>query len=166
MGAFDAGMEHLKEYGLIQTLNKEVNERKKPILGICLGLQLFTEKSEEGKMPGLGWVEAKTKRFKFKEKDSSLRIPHMTWNTVKQLKKNILFPNTEDEQKFYFVHSFHLVCDKKEDILCTTHYGYDFVSVTQKDNIFGVQFHPKKSHRFGINLFVPLLRTLNNLKKK
>lgn len=150
VGAFDNGMKNLKEQGLIDVLNKKVIREKTPILGICLGMQLLTKSSEEGILPGLGWINARTIRFKFDDKN--LKIPHMGWNTVHLSKKNSLFKEMLDEPRFYFVHSYHVVCNDEQDILAKTYYGYEFLSALQKDNIMGVQFHPEKSHKFGMKL--------------
>ncbi len=152
IGAFDQGMKNLAEYGLISLLNRKVLEGKTPILGICLGMQLFTNSSEEGILSGLGWVEAETLRFKFNESQKTLKIPHMGWNTVKVCKDSPLFYDMFQEPRFYFVHSYHVVCRNEQVILTKTFYGYDFVSSFVKENIVGVQFHPEKSHKFGIRL--------------
>jgi glutamine amidotransferase len=152
VGAFDSGMKRLKESGLLPALDKKVHKLKTPILGICLGMQLFTLESEEGEMPGLGWIEAKTVRFKFNSENKNLKIPHIGWNTVTPKAGHKLFENFYQEPRFYFVHSYHVVCSTKENNAATTFYGYEFISSFQKDNVYGVQFHPEKSHRFGMQL--------------
>jgi glutamine amidotransferase len=149
VGSFDNGMRQLKELGLIDTLNTKVLDDKTPILGICLGMQLMAESSEEGELDGLGWVEAKSKKFISK----SLKVPHMGWNIIYNQKESKLFSLTDDEKRFYFVHSYFVECNREEDILTTTYYGHDFVSSFEKENIVGVQFHPEKSHKFGMKLF-------------
>jgi glutamine amidotransferase len=159
VGAFDNGIQNLNDLKIIPVLEKKVLDEKTPILGICLGMQLFTKKSEEGKMPGLGWVDAETVRFQFHEEKEKLKIPHMGWNTIKVKKESSLFRDPFPEMRFYFVHSYHAVCQKGDDILTETHYGYDFTSSFQKENIIGVQFHPEKSHKFGMKL----LRNFANL---
>ena len=151
VGAFDEGMEKLSESGLIPILIDKVINQKTPILGICLGMQLLTEKSEEGNLPGLGWIKGETIKFKFKEEDN-LRVPHMGWNTVHPMKTNSIFRGLEDNPRFYFVHSFYVDCHDSNDVLGITNYGHDFASAIEKENIFGVQFHPEKSHRFGMKL--------------
>lgn len=151
VGAFDEGMEKLNKSGLIPTLIDKVINQKTPILGICLGMQLLTEKSEEGNLLGLGWIKGETKKFKFKEEDN-LRVPHMGWNTVHPMKTNSIFRGLEDNPRFYFVHSFYVDCHDSNDVLGITNYGHDFASAIEKENIFGVQFHPEKSHRFGMKL--------------
>lgn len=152
VGAFDFGMANLEKSGLIPVLNKKVIDQKVPILGICLGMQLMTRRSEEGSLPGLGWIDADTIRFHFEGSVDKRKIPHMGWNTVHISKENRIFPEKQDEFRFYFVHSYHVVCNNKDDILTVTEYGYDFISSFQKDNIVGVQFHPEKSHKFGMKV--------------
>jgi imidazole glycerol-phosphate synthase subunit HisH len=152
VGSFDNGMRQIHERGLYALLNELVIGQGKPLLGICLGMQLLTRRSEEGQLPGLGWLDAETVRFRFGEDLASLRIPHMGWNTVEFKRKDRLVPETGDESRFYFVHSYHLVCSREEDVLATTRYGYEFPSVVHRGNIFGTQFHPEKSHRFGMTL--------------
>jgi glutamine amidotransferase len=148
VGSFDYGMSQLKKNGLIPVLNHLVLEQKRPILGICLGMQLMTNRSEEGSESGLGWVDAETLKFSF-EQNKRLRIPHMGWNNAVAKKSNLLFDSQEPEERFYFVHSYHVVCHNGHDILTKTSYGIEFVSSFQSQNIVGVQFHPEKSHRFG-----------------
>ena len=152
VGAFDNGMVNLKESGLLSVLSKKVLAKKTPILGICLGMQLLTRRSAEGRLEGLGWIGADTVRFKFDREESTLKIPHMGWNTVMFKPGSILSSGLESEARFYFVHSYHVVCDREEDVVGTTSHGYEFVSAVQKNNIYGVQFHPEKSHKFGLQL--------------
>lgn len=152
VGAFDNGMKNIKELGLIPVLNQKVLEQKTPILGICLGMQLFTKESEEGCLKGLGWIDARTKKFKFDQPLEYLKIPHMGWNTVRIKKDSYTFRNMYEEPRFYFVHSYHVVCKNEADILTTTQYGFEFISSFHKDNIVGMQFHPEKSHKFGLKI--------------
>lgn len=154
VGAFDKAMSNLKSRGLIDILNRKVLEEKTPLLGICLGMQLLSQKSEEGNLAGLGWIDAETKKFDFTQlpSEKTLKIPHMGWNTITMRQDSPLFDEMFPENRFYFVHSFHLVCQHPEDILTTTLYGYDFVSSVAKGNILGVQFHPEKSHKFGMKV--------------
>ena len=152
VGSFDNAMKNINDRGIVQTLNKRVLLEKIPILGICLGMQLFALKSEEGNSAGLGWINADVVKFKFDQDTSNLKTPHMGWNTVSKKKESMLLDEMDGEARFYFVHSFHLLCREKADILLTTNYGYEFVSAIQKGNIYGVQFHPEKSHRFGMKL--------------
>lgn len=160
VGAFDNGMENLKKMKLIPVLNEKILINKTPILCICLGMQLLSKKSEEGRLPGLGWIDAETVKFKFDNQQIGLKIPHMGWNTISIKKRSMFFERIEDEARFYFVHSYHVVCSDKQNILAETNYGFDFVSSIEKDNIIGVQFHPEKSHKFGMKLlknFVEIL---------
>jgi imidazole glycerol-phosphate synthase subunit HisH len=151
VGAFDQGMANLERMGLIPVLRELVLEKRTPILGICLGMQLMTKSSEEGKLPGLGWIDARTVRFRH-DASTDLKVPHMGWNTVTVRKDSVLFRDMFPEPRFYFVHSYHADCRDAADVLTTTHYGYDFTSAFQQDNITGVQYHPEKSHKFGMKL--------------
>ncbi len=159
VGAFDEGMKNLNKAGIRDALEKKVLGENAPILGICLGIQLFTKRSEEGKDSGLGWIDAETIRFRFDPMTTQLKIPHMGWNTVKLLKDSYLFQDMYDNPRFYFVHSYHLVCANPEDVLTTTHHAYEFVSGIQRGNITGLQFHPEKSHKFGIRLLTNFARS-------
>jgi imidazole glycerol-phosphate synthase subunit HisH len=152
VGAFDTGMKNLTERGLIRVLNHCVLEKKIPIMGVCLGMQLMTIRSEEGELPGLGWVKADTIRFKFENSNNSLKVPHMGWEKLTICQHHKIFTGLEIDNRFYFVHSYHIVCAEQADVLATTTYGFEFTSVFRKDNIFGVQFHPEKSHKFGMLL--------------
>jgi len=151
VGAFDHGMSNLHKSGWINALNEAVLVRRVPILGICLGMQLMCKSSEEGNLPGLGWINAEVTRFKFPV-NSNLKIPHMGWNTVDICKTNPLISDKEGEQRFYFVHSYHAVCNNPLDVLATSYHGYEITSAFSNENIYGVQFHPEKSHRFGMAL--------------
>ncbi|MCK4816104.1 imidazole glycerol phosphate synthase subunit HisH [bacterium] len=153
VGAFDKAMANLKKLKLIPVLEQTALKDKKPLLGICLGMQLLTKKSEEGAVSGLGFIDAETKRFHF-EQENGLKVPHMGWNTVTVKRDDWIFKNCDqfDELRFYFVHSYHAVCANEANVLVETFYGYSFASAIQKGNIVGVQFHPEKSHKFGIYL--------------
>jgi glutamine amidotransferase len=150
VGSFDAGINSLKNNSLDLAIKKAIKENGSFLLGICLGMQLLFESSEEGIEPGLGLIPGHV--CKFQLDGQNLRIPHMGWNIVKPKQDSNLF-NIEDEQRFYFVHSYHVNCANAEDASARTHYGYDFVSAVESDNVMGVQFHPEKSHRFGMSLF-------------
>jgi glutamine amidotransferase len=152
VGSFDNGMRNISDRGLLDILNKKVLYDKTPVLGICLGCQLITRTSEEGSLPGLGWIGADTVRFNFDGVNSHLKIPHMGWNTVSINNNHPLVNNLMGEQRYYFVHSYHLKCYNEEDVLMKTHYGYDFPSAVNRENITGLQFHPEKSHHFGMQL--------------
>jgi len=150
VGSFDSGMRNIESLNLRSLLIEQVMVQKKNILGICLGMQLFTRTSEEGTLPGLGFVEAETLKFKFL--DNKLKIPHMGWNTLDIKRASFLLEGMPKDPRFYFVHSYYVSCSKQEDILATTHHGNDFVSIFSRGNITGVQFHPEKSHQFGMQL--------------
>lgn len=150
VGHFQHGMEQLEQLGLIELLKKEVLENKKPILGICLGMQLLTKHSEEGNLAGLGFIDAQT--LKFNLEDPQLKIPHMGWNTATFQKESKLIQEISENPRYYFVHSYYVDCAHQKDILCSTNYGEDFVSGFQHNNICGLQFHPEKSHKFGMEL--------------
>lgn len=151
VGAFDTGMRNLNDLGLVEVLNEKVINEKTPVLGICLGMQLLSGGSEEGSLPGLGWIRAKTVRFQFRD-TIEYKIPHMGWNFIKQYKASRLFENMYPEARFYFVHSFYFRADNPEDIVTSTTYETEFTSSVEHENILGVQFHPEKSHKFGMKL--------------
>jgi glutamine amidotransferase len=150
VGAFDSGMENLEKSGLVPLLNERVRGAEVPILGICLGMQLMTHSSSEGERRGLGWVDAKALRFA--PADPSLKVPHMGWNVARPVRSDALLEALPAESRFYFVHSYYVACDRREDVLLTTRYGADFDSGFRHGNVWGVQFHPEKSHRFGMHL--------------
>lgn len=147
VGAFDAGMEALAQGGWIEPLNRVALERKQPVLGICLGMQLLCRRSEEGQLPGLSWIDADVIRIDTGG-DPRLKVPHMGWSVTRSANPNPLLPDG-GEDRFYYVHKYRAVCDRPEDVLATAHYGTEFTSAVQRGNIYGVQFHPEKSHRFG-----------------
>ncbi len=149
VGAFDNGMKNLKKLNIIEVLNKKVLVDKIPFLGICLGMQLMTKGSEEGKLEGLAWIDAETKKFTVSK---DFKVPHMGWNTVRQNKDSSLLSNISNSFRFYFVHSYYVHCNDSQDVLLSTKYNFDFTSAVEKDNMFGVQFHPEKSHRYGMQL--------------
>jgi glutamine amidotransferase len=152
VGSFDNGMIQLRSRQLIDPLNEMVVNRNTPILGICLGLQLFGRRSAEGREEGLGWLDAESVRFQFSSESRNLKVPHMGWNTVQVPEMQTSRTLVPENARFYFVHGYHLACRSDSDVAGRTHYGYDFVSAVQRGNISGVQFHPEKSHRFGMEL--------------
>jgi glutamine amidotransferase len=147
VGAFDEGMTRLSNSGLIPVLNNVALLMRKPVLGICLGMQLMAHKSEEGKLSGLGWIDAEVVKFDLKE--TAFKTPHMGWNYMNAVRENSLF-RTSNRDRFYFVHSYHLCCRDVSDVLATSYHGIDFVSCFKRDNIVGIQAHPEKSHKFGL----------------
>jgi len=155
VGSFDRGMTELKNRNLIDLLNVLVNQTKIPVLGICLGMQLMTNSSEEGIENGLGWIDAEVKKFVFDNK--YLKVPHMGWNYIRKVKESNFF-NSTNSDRFYFVHSYYVDCNDNEDILSKTEYGLDFVSSFKKENIMGIQCHPEKSHKFGMDFLKSFLQ--------
>lgn len=153
VGSFDDAMNNISTSNLQEIISFKATDKKVPILGICLGMQIMCNKSEEGILPGLGWINADIVKFSFKDSSSRLKIPHMGWNTVFPKNDSVLFKNFSEEIKFYHVHSYHVKLYDEADCISKTFYGYEFTSAFNKDNIFGVQFHPEKSHKFGIELF-------------
>ena len=151
VGAFDTGMDSLRKTGLLDVLNEKVLKKNTPVLGICLGAQLMCNGSEEGKEKGLGWFNADVKKFQF-EKKSTYKTPHIGWNYVDFKKNSKLFTNMYNDPRFYFVHSYYMKSNQDSLILTQTEYGQIFVSSLEKKNILGVQFHPEKSHKFGMKL--------------
>ena len=156
VGAFDAGMAKLNETGLVDFIKEQVVNEKKPLLGICLGMQLLGRKSEEGELPGLGLIPFDSVRFQFD--DTSLRVPHMGWDVVEFQQNSSLTEGLTGRPRYYFVHSYHAKCDSKDNVLMTCDYGYEFACAVVSGNIYGVQFHPEKSHDFGMALLENFVR--------
>lgn len=152
VGHFDYGMKKLKESGLIPVIEQKVLVERIPILGICLGAQLMTNRSDEGNSHGLGWVDGETISFNKEVLPPGYKIPHMGWNYIKTSKDCILFKDMYSDPRFYFVHSYHFMMQNSKDIWLQTEYGYEFCAAFQKDNIYACQFHPEKSHKFGLKL--------------
>ena len=149
VGAFDSAMERINSYGLREVLDYKALEERIPILGICLGMQLLTRGSEEGCEGGLGWIPAQTRRF---PSDGDLKVPHMVWNVVRRSTPSGLTEGFDIETRFYFVHSYFVSVDRPENSIFKTNYGVEFDSAIMCENIYGAQFHPEKSHRFGMRL--------------
>lgn len=150
VGSFAKGMENLRRYGLLPVLNQKVRELGTPFLGICLGFQMLTNRSEEGKVEGLGWIDAETRRFHSDGAGSRYRIPHMGWNDLSATRENPLLRGLSSTSCFYFAHSYYVTCHDQNAIIATTQYGHEFVTIMQKDHIFGTQFHPEKSQANGL----------------
>jgi len=148
VGHFGTGMKNLKEYNLLETLNEKVLINKCPILGICLGMQLFAKSSEEGFVSGLEWLDATVVQFKVSD-TFKYKVPHMGWNSLILRNESQLLSGVRCDDLFYFVHGFHIVCNSKNNILSETVYDYQFTSSVSKENIFGTQFHPEKSFEAG-----------------
>ena len=150
VGKFDAAMFRINERGLREVLERKALQEKVPVLGVCLGMQLLVKGSEEGLLDGLGWIDGYVKRF---ESDRSLKVPHMGWNVVRSSNPNRLIEELPVESRFYFVHSYFVETEKPENSMLKTTYGREFDSGIVFENIYGVQFHPEKSHKFGLALF-------------
>ncbi len=154
VGAFDKAMVEITKRGLGPALNEAVLGRATPVLGVCLGMQLMARSSAEGLLPGLGWIAADVKRMQPPE-GSDIKVPHIGWADINPAAGNRLFGSavTNDEpDRFYFVHSYHVVCDDPADVAATFEYGSTLCCAFQHNHITGVQFHPEKSHRFGMRL--------------
>ncbi len=152
VGAFDNAMLRLHESGMHDAINDMVMAQKIPVLGVCVGMQMLADSSEEGQLQGLGWVPGKVMAFNSTQQESSLPLPHMGWNDVKPATGTSLFQGLETSARFYFLHSYYFVCDQDENAIATTGYGLDFHCAVAAGSIFGVQFHPEKSHHHGVKL--------------
>ena len=152
VGAFDHAMERLEASGMRPVLNELVLNKKVPVLGICVGMQMLAKSSDEGRLPGLGWIEGKVCAFKSLEETAGLPLPHMGWNDVHPKAGLKLFSGLETDARFYFLHSFYFSCERSESVAATTEYGVDFSCAVASNNVYGVQFHPEKSHHCGTRL--------------
>jgi imidazole glycerol-phosphate synthase subunit HisH len=158
VGAFDNGITNLKSSGLYEVLEIKVLRDKVPILGICLGMQLMTLGSEEGTLNGFGWIDAHARRF-ILNKTNNIKVPHIGWNRISAVNGHPLTGELDEQSKFYFVHSYHVSCNHPENVIATTSYGITFDSMFAKENVYGCQFHPEKSHKHGMKIF----QNFNNL---
>ena len=152
VGAFDYAMEQLNKSGMRDQIEKKVLLEKIPFMGICVGMQILANSSDEGKLSGLGWIDGKVEMFQNKESKTQLELPHMGWNTIKLINDSPILSGLTDKSRFYFLHSFYFAPKNKKDIISTSNYGFDFSSGVSFGNIFGIQFHPEKSHFNGIKL--------------
>jgi glutamine amidotransferase len=155
VGGFDDGMSRLESQGISDVIKEAVLEKKIPILGVCLGMQLLTDGSEEGQKKGLGLVRGFAKRFNFQgvENEQQYKIPHMGWNEIKFSKNSGLKENMPEPARFYFVHSYRVILEDQQQELMSARYGFPFTAAFEHDNIIGVQFHPEKSHKYGLKLY-------------
>lgn len=151
VGAFDAAMARLIGANVIPALERAVFDLRVPFLGICLGMQILGRRSDEGNCRGLGWINATVKRLDVGP-NSNLKVPHIGWEQVRPTRPSMLFPDINVSNRFYFVHSYHMVCDAHADVIATVDYGGELCCAIGKENIIGVQFHPEKSHRYGMQL--------------
>ena len=152
VGAFDETISTLRSKGIVDVLNRRVEKGDLPILGICVGMQMLGNRSEEGTLPGLGWIPGEVKKFDKNLIQGKPKLPHLGWNSISIVKECPLFKGIDEETGFYFVHSFYFKCKDAENVLTTTDYGITFHSAIAKGNVYGVQFHPEKSHDNGIRL--------------
>lgn len=148
VGSFDWAMSCMQKSGLREALDEEVLEAKKPVLGVCVGMQMMAGFSEEGVAAGLGWIDAKVVKFDVSSLQKRTHLPHMGWNDVKPISNETLFRGLKHPQ-YYFLHSYYMVPARFEDTLATSNYGIEFASAVRRDNVFGTQFHPEKSHEWG-----------------
>jgi imidazole glycerol-phosphate synthase subunit HisH len=149
VGSFDRAMQQFNSSGMRELIEKLVLEKEIPILGVCVGMQMLANSSEEGKLSGLGWVDGDVKKFDLISMVQSQNLPHMGWNNVVSEAEDVLFKDIKGEKKFYFLHSYYFDCYNQSNIIGVTDYGFNFTSAIKKKNIFGVQFHPEKSHHYG-----------------
>jgi glutamine amidotransferase len=152
VGSFDQAMGLLEKSGMKQLLDELVLEKNVPILGICVGMQILANSSEEGTRSGLGWIRGEVRKFDFSSNGNCLSIPHMGWNDISLLKQSDLFNDLHNDTRFYFLHSYYFRCTDAQDVVAVTDYGYKFASVVNSGNVYGVQFHPEKSHHWGTRL--------------
>jgi glutamine amidotransferase len=152
VGAFDHAIELLDQSGMRPALETLVLQEKVPVLGICVGMQILASISDEGSLPGLGWVSGKVHSFRTNEQSANLPLPHMGWNDVQPKSASRLFAGVESNARFYFLHSYYFECDEPSHVAATASYGLDFNCAVSSGNVHGVQFHPEKSHHFGAQL--------------
>ncbi|EKO58933.1 imidazole glycerol phosphate synthase subunit HisH [Leptospira kirschneri] len=152
VGSFDSVMDKLIESGIREVLSDLIINKKIPILGVCVGMQILASSSEEGSKSGLGWIRGRVKKFNFDRSDSSLTIPQIGWNEVNSTKENTLLKNLEKNPRFYFLHSYYMECEDNKDVIAIANYGGDFTCAVNRENIYGTQFHPEKSHHNGVAL--------------
>lgn len=160
VGHYGRAMDKLRRLHLLSLLNERVLVDRIPVMGICLGMQLFMENSQEGDAEGLGWLKGNTIRFGL-DKQPDLKVPHIGWNSVEKVRQHPIADGLGDEELFYFVHSYHVNLTDPADALHQTHYGYSFISAVQRDNLFGFQYHPEKSQDAGVKIFRNFINLVN-----
>lgn len=152
VGAFDHAMERLTASGMREALDDLALRRRVPILGVCVGMQILGRDSDEGRLPGLGWIDGRVRTLTSLMPVAPLPVPHMGWNDVRPVVPNRLFDGLESPPRFYFLHSFYFECARAEDAIAVADYGADFACAVNAGNVYGVQFHPEKSHHFGATI--------------
>ncbi|MEO6597277.1 MAG: imidazole glycerol phosphate synthase subunit HisH [Planctomycetota bacterium] len=152
VGAFDHAMERLDASGMRHVLDDLVLRARVPVLGVCVGMQILAQGSDEGALPGLGWITGRVRRLASLAPEAVLQLPHMGWNDIQPARGSSLFAQLESDARFYFLHSYYFECARPDDVAATTSYGRDFSCAVHTENIYGVQFHPEKSHHFGTRL--------------
>lgn len=152
VGAFDHAMTLLQQSGMRETLDELVLDKKIPVIGICVGMQILAKSSDEGVLPGLGWIDGAVKKFDASLIKHKTRLPHMGWNTINPINNNVLFALLPEDPRFYFLHSYYFHCHNKLNVIANTQYGIEYASAVHSENIYGVQFHPEKSHENGIQV--------------
>jgi glutamine amidotransferase len=152
VGAFDYAMSQLNASGMREELEKQVINNKIPVIGICVGMQMLAKSSDEGVLPGLGWIDGNVKLFDVSAIPFKTQLPHMGWNTIEPVNNNALLNGFNNQSRFYFLHSYYFVCNNTADIISKTEYGIMYTSAVNHENIYGIQFHPEKSHSNGVQL--------------
>lgn len=152
VGSFDHAMKQLNQSGMRIMVEKLVTNNRMPVLGICVGMQMLAKSSNEGALPGLGWIDGEVKKFNISSMPQGTNLPHMGWNDVKPVTDCGLFKNMVRDARFYFLHSYYFECHRQSDVMAVTDYGGRFSCAVNRDNVYGVQFHPEKSHHFGSQL--------------
>jgi glutamine amidotransferase len=153
VGAFDATMSYLNRSGVVGLLNEQILEHGKKILGICVGMQILADSSEEGEYSGLGWIHGRVRKIELPAGSSPPHLPHMGWNSVTPRSNSNLFNGVDEGRGFYFLHSYYFDTDDTDDVIATVEYGWELTCAVVRDNVFGVQFHPEKSHANGVAIF-------------
>ena len=152
VGAFDETISMLDKTGFREVLDKEILQNKVPVIGICVGMQILAESSEEGSLPGLGYIKGSVKKIDETLLNQKPKLPHLGWNSIEIVRENTLLKGIDEEFGFYFLHSYYFECENNSDILATTNYGKSFASAVNHENVYGFQFHPEKSHNNGVTL--------------
>ena len=152
VGSFDYAMQLLEASGMQETLSDMVLNHNVPVLGVCVGMQMLADSSDEGNLSGLGWIPGQVKRFESSSLNEEINIPHMGWNNINPVITSGLMEGLDSNSRFYFLHSYYFNCENEDSLLATTHYGSEFACAVHRNNVYGVQFHPEKSHRWGAKI--------------